>query len=1025
MKYQFIKTPLTKAQREFFNKQIIADLETGQPIDSKEIFQNYTGIGGLHGLKYTDFDNFHDFTEAKKEFEFGQFFTPPDLCEQVVRSLQPAPHHKICDFTCGSGNFFNNLPTESNVYGCEIEPNAFKVARALYPDAHIVEGDFITVRFDTKFDMVVGNPPFNLQTDEGLSQFAFMKKAAEYLRPGRLLCFLAPKTFLEDAYMNKSRIAQIEAAKMNFVAQAVIPREWFDVDIDIKVMYWQKRSPQVGFKAYQNDYVPFDADAIYEQFIKPIHENIKANAARLLLHERRNQVTVQIFDNGVEINSDQLAQITKYLYEFKQHKRLQKHLPTALEKLKQLKEQKKPDNMKGDMWAKIMLRTPEVVKWMKKQIAEQYKPAPRKCLKLVKRRNSIMYKAYDRSLLAKQREINITEMLSTNRPYRSDKFLDLIEKKRAAYKLQETPFDKLERVPALDKFLSDFELIESSKTLDLFSTPEIIKLNDKQLYDLGLAFQKPYSILNWQQGGGKSVAGMAWMELVKPKVKHIFIAAPSLAVQLTWKPRLTKYGFNFSIVEKWSDFHGIKPGRIILISFDMVRILQKHVKDFIKKKAAYNIALLVDESDELTNVLSSRTRAMQACFRKAKYKILTTGTTTRNNINELYPQLELLYNNSVNMICWSEHQYRPVDNKNDVAKMVNDRIGLPFPAWRGHNLFKYCHCPQKTTVFGIQQDTQDVYNSEHLKQLIDKTIITRTFDDIVGKRIYKIKTHHAVQNKEEHRLYAKIIDEFWQICYTYYTSSGNSRKEAMQRIIRQIKLLIESTSIPHTFPHYEGLEKPAKFYYILDLLKKWGNEKVAIGTVLIQAAQNYKSFIEFHFPDRSVFYIDGGCSFNQRKKIIAEFQATSNGVLISTQQSLKSSVDIETCNKCILESLQWNIPKMSQYYFRFIRYNSKEEKEVHFVTYAETIEQNILALLMSKEKLNEFVKNPDQLHTRAEIMEDFDIDTSILDQLIVKEYDSEGKLNLRWGKSKIKSAWQPLSIQAAGGDNLITQNQTA
>lgn len=45
------------------------------------------------------------------------------------------------------------------------------------------------------------------------------------------------------------------------------------------------------------------------------------------------------------------------------------------------------------------------------------------------------------------------------------------------------------------------------------------------------------------------------------------------------------------------------------------------------------------------------------CFRRVKYKLAMTGTITRNNISEAAPQLELLYNNSYNMISWAETLY--------------------------------------------------------------------------------------------------------------------------------------------------------------------------------------------------------------------------------------------------------------------------------------------------------------------------------------------------------------------------------
>lgn len=998
MKYQFDAARLSKDKRAFLNEQVITKLQTAQVVSAAEVFNQYTGIGGLHGLKYVDFDSFNAYTEAKKEIELGQFFTPPELCEQIVQSLQPPYMYRIADFNCGSGNFFNSLPVpENKMYGIEIEPNAFKVAKFLYPDANIIEGDFVTVEFDTKFDMVVGNPPFNLKTPKGISQFYFMEKAAEYLRPGRLLCFIAPKTFLEDEYMNKHRLNEINS-KYYFLCQAEISKEYFDVDIDIKVMYFQRHFKYSG-RPYKNEYIDFNPAEIHRQFIMPVYDELKANAARLLLDERMNHERKEVCENGTVLMGSDIDRINKYLFELKTHPHLRKHHEVAVEKLRLLKTDQKPDTIDWREWDKMRMKPSEVINWMHKKIKQQYRK-PKSGLRLVKTKNSIKYKAYSKADAEHQAEETIIDFI-LKKKLPKGKFKKMIAKKTRAYQLQETPFKKLERNPQLDEFLRRFELIENvGGTINMFEETENIKLNEKQFEDLGLAFQKRYSILNWQQGGGKSIAGMAWLDLVMPKVRHAFIAAPSLAVQLTWKPRLEKYGYNFTCIEKVSDFKKIRKGHVLLISFDMIRILERHVKNFIKKQCAYKIALLVDESDELSNHTSARTRTMRNCFRRGKYKILTTGTTTRNNINELYPQLELLYNNSINMLCWSTHVYKP--DKDDIIQCSdNERYMQPFPAYYGQSLFRYCHCPQRTTVFGIQSDTQDIYNSDALKALIDKTIITRTFDDIVGKRIYEFKTHQVVQNTQEHALYAKIIDEFYSIVYAYFSSTGNERKEAMLRIIRQITLLIQSCSIPHTFAHYTGKELPAKFYHIHSMIKGWPDEKIAIGTVLKEAAQEYYRFLSYEFPDRKHFYIDGLKSFSARKKIIKEFQATQNGILISTQQSLKSSVDIETCDKCILEAMQWNLPKMSQYFFRFIRYSSKKTKQIHLVTYADSIEQNVLALLMTKEKLNEFIKNPDEKQTRADMMNEYDVDTNILNQLITKEYDKEGKLYLRWGNQLI------------------------
>ena len=56
---------------------------------------------------------------------------------------------------------------------------------------------------------------------------------------------------------------------------------------------------------------------------------------------------------------------------------------------------------------------------------------------------------------------------------------------------------------------------------------------------------------------------------------------------------------------------------------------------------------------------------------------------------------------------------------------------MPIPAYkRGYNLFKASHLPGKATVFGIEKMTQDIYNSDVLDELLGKTVITRTFEEV-------------------------------------------------------------------------------------------------------------------------------------------------------------------------------------------------------------------------------------------------------------------------------------------------------
>lgn len=91
------------------------------------------------------------------------------------------------------------------------------------------------------------------------------------------------------------------------------------------------------------------------------------------------------------------------------------------------------------------------------------------------------------------------------------------------------------------------------------------------------------------------------------------------------------------------------------------------------------VCLIFDESDEITNDETQRTRNSLDVFRRCKYKLLATGTTTRNNVAELYGQFEILYNNSVNFMCWCKKVYIEDRITHDIFCEDNTNVGKPFP----------------------------------------------------------------------------------------------------------------------------------------------------------------------------------------------------------------------------------------------------------------------------------------------------------------------------------------------------------
>lgn len=997
--YAIIPQQIPRDKRAEVNEKILFAIDSGKDLIPKEsIYNCYTGIGGLHNFKQADFSSYHRYAEAKKEFEMGQFFTPHELCRSMVEVLSPTSLEMVLDMCCGMGNFFNHLPNLHNTYGFDIDGRAVTVARHLYPEAHIEKCDIQQYRPEQRFDVIIGNPPFNLKFDCKLSQEYYMDKAYDVLNPAGFLMVIVPVSFMQSEFWEKTRVANINSC-FSFVGQTKLNPDAFDSmgvhNFSTKVMVFLRRSRHIEMQPYNADeFIPMEK----------LKDRVRKTRAM------KQRIRIDLMRETNRIDREELEafeyRLSKYMYELKAHAVLNRHIEKAEALVSKFRNQKPPENATNQQvkeWERKKLTTGKVLGIIRKYITSQHS-VPRKEVALVKTSYGFKLKPYAPRLLDKvthkaasindlilgRAELPVPETVTERNRLQIRAAEKLIRRKQKQYEMQNLRFADMEEDVNLKEYLDRSTFINKDGEACEFTT--------LQKHDLNLVLQKRYALLNWQQGSGKTAAVYyrARFLLKFRKVRNAIILAPAIATNMTWIPFLSVNRERFRVIRAESDLTNVPEGMFLVVSTSMLGKLRRGLVRYVKQTSR-KLCLVFDESDEITNPTSQRTRNILCIFRRLKYKILDTGTTTRNNIAELYSQFELLYNNSVNMVCWSPQVYHE-NKEREIEEENNTDYGSPFPAFRGHVLFRACHCPGKATVFGIEKQNQDVYNKEELSELIGKTVITRKFRDFAGEK-YKIQTHTVSPSDGEREVYRVIIEEFCRICELYYNSTGDAKKDAGLRLMRQIKLLIKACSVPHLIEGYSGDGIPNKTKYIEKLVRKIPG-KVAVGCTSIAAFDLYENHLRKCFPDRPVFVVKGDVAFKRRQNIVTEFDSTINGILICTQQSLSSSVNIPACNQVILESLQWNIPRMEQFYFRFIRLDSKEMKDVHYVTYEDSVEQNLMALVLTKERLNEFIKTG-EVKEQSEIFEEFDITMSVIDSLLVRTQDHEGKIHISWGSQRI------------------------
>lgn len=1012
MKYAQQEIVLSQEQRRNLNDKVIylidSDSADASGITKEDIYNAYTGDGGLHGLNRSEYENYHAYSDAKKEIENGQFFTPPQICQLVIGSLRLGKSDLIADLTFGMGNFFNFLPTESNAYGCEIDPKAFKVAHYLYPEANLELEDIRTYRPEPRFDYVVGNPPFHLRwytgNGEVLSQLYYCLKAAELLKPLGILALVVPCSFLSDTFSDKSMIQEMEQ-QFSFLGQVELPASAFSrmgvSSFPTKLQFWQKITEKDGWepKAYSTEilftlpalFSPVkEATRIYQSILAQPKEDLEKNKSHIILELARAR----------DADANFVYTTMKLLYQIKVHPAVKDRYMKCCEYLHRFYTQKRPEGMDYKEWEKKRLTEAKVLAYLRSTLKRQNKKPALDVVRLVKQDDQFVYKAYSakasRQMPPDQKEpIPINQVVLDNTPERFPAFARFLRRRRREYETQSQPFQDMKEDPVIATWLQEFTLWDSENE-------EVIQLNDLQRHDINLILQKRYGLLQWEQGSGKTLAAIA-TGMYRMEQQHLhstWVISSAISIRNNWDVALKNYGLPYVFVERLADLEHIRSGDFVIMTLNKMGEYRKHIKRWLKMHGR-KIQFVLDESDEISNPSTVRAKAALDCFRRCRSKLLTTGTSTRNNISEFAPQLELLYNNSINMLCWCDTTYT-YDREDGCIEPHYDNpyYGKPIPPYKtGYALFSSCHLPEKTTVFGIGERTQDIYNADVLDDILAKTVITRTFEEITGKDIRRIQQVPVNFALEERAVYQQVMKEFEKIWRNYFASTGNARKDAGLKLMQQITLLLRVSAAPNTLSEYEG-GTPVKIMKAVKMAAQWDDQIVAIGVRHKNVLDAYVEAFQEYLPDRPLFVVTGSTtSFAKRRALRRTLRESGNGVLLCTQQSLPSSVNFEYINKIIIPELHFNNSGMSQFYMRFIRYTSTEFKDIYFLTYAGSLESNLMQMVVAKEKINLFMKGKDA--DLDEIYERFGIDYNLMALLMRRELDKEGHFQIRWGEQMI------------------------
>ena len=154
----------------------------------------------------------------------GIFFTPRSIIQDCIKSITQYLHRgsTILEPSCGSGEFINalnKLEFDFIIDGIEYNKIVYDGVKNIETaTTTITRADFIGHIFETKYDIIIGNPPyFVLKKDEVDSEYnkyfdgrpnvfiLFIIKSLSLLNSCGVLCFVLPKNFLNCLYYDKTR----------------------------------------------------------------------------------------------------------------------------------------------------------------------------------------------------------------------------------------------------------------------------------------------------------------------------------------------------------------------------------------------------------------------------------------------------------------------------------------------------------------------------------------------------------------------------------------------------------------------------------------------------------------------------------------------------------------------------------------------------------------------------------------------------------------------------------------------------
>jgi len=187
-------------------------------------------------------------------------YTSPEIIQSIYKAIHDFgfPGGRILEPGMGVGSFFGMMPESmrnASIYtGIEMDGITAQIAKLLYPNQNIIEGDYAKTKFPNNyFDMSVGNPPFakiKIMSDAdyrklrlSLHDFFFVK-TLDKIRHGGLMVFITSRYTMDKV---DSRIRKLLNEKSDLIGAIRLPQTAFKqnagTEVVTDIIFLRKKVP--------------------------------------------------------------------------------------------------------------------------------------------------------------------------------------------------------------------------------------------------------------------------------------------------------------------------------------------------------------------------------------------------------------------------------------------------------------------------------------------------------------------------------------------------------------------------------------------------------------------------------------------------------------------------------------------------------------------------------------------------------------------------------------------------------------